>query len=47
MLSIVLTGCARPGCRRVELRVLTVVTFDDASLRLSPCVTLIQHVGNR
>jgi hypothetical protein len=35
-----LTGCARPGCRKLELRVPTVM-IDDASLPLSPCVTPI------
>jgi hypothetical protein len=34
MRSAVLTGCERRGCRRLELRVPTVVRFDDASLRL-------------
>jgi hypothetical protein len=33
MSSTVLTGCARRGCWRLDLRVPTVVTSDDAFLR--------------
>jgi hypothetical protein len=33
MSSTALTGCAKRGCRRLDLRALTDVTFHDASLR--------------